>query len=92
MLAKAVKAVEAKLGKKNDLIVYDPKRKVNPLASSGSLIINMVSGIDGLLVPGRIVEIFGGESCVTGDTVVEVRIDGVEKSVTMLELMELYDT
>jgi recombination protein RecA len=58
---KAMAAIEKKIGKKNETIIYDPKRPVVS-ASSGCVIVDSVSGVGGLLVKRRMVEVFGKES------------------------------
>lgn len=86
---KAIAAIEKKIGKKNETIIYDPKRKVEA-ASTGSAIVDSVTGVGGLLVKRRLTEVFGKESCVTGDTKVDVKYpDGSVHRITMLELKEL---
>jgi recombination protein RecA len=61
MLDKFLKEVESKLGKKNDNIIYDPKRAVEA-TSTGSVVLDCATGVGGLLVRGRLAEIFGLES------------------------------
>lgn len=67
---KAIAMIEKKVGKKNETIIYDPKRPVTS-ASTGCEIIDGVSGVGGLLVKRRLVEIFGKES--SGKTTVSLQ-------------------
>ena len=55
------KAIRKKFGKVDEDIIYDPTRPVKAV-TSGSAIIDMVSGVGGILVEGRITEIIGLES------------------------------
>ena len=61
MLEALNKAVQKKFGKTDSDIIYDRNRKVEAV-TSGSLIVDKVSGVGGLLVKGHITEISGLES------------------------------
>jgi len=83
---KTLKALNGKYGKKNEDFLFNPNRI---LASTGSIVADVVIGQEGMLLKGRMTEVFGPESCVTADTMVEVRIDGVEKTIPIIELQGL---
>ena len=61
MLEALNKAIQKKFSKTDDNIIYDRNRKVEAV-TSGSLIVDQVSGVGGLLVKGHITEISGLES------------------------------
>ena len=61
MLEALNKAIQKKFSKTDDNIIYDRNRKVEAV-TSGSLIVDQVSGVGGILVKGHITEISGLES------------------------------
>jgi len=85
---KTLKALSSKYAKKNEDFIYNPNRVLEG-ASTGSVIADTVIGQEGMLLKGRMTEVFGPESCVTADTMVEVRIDGVERLIPIIELQGL---
>ncbi|EJF06580.1 RecA/RadA recombinase [Thiovulum sp. ES] len=70
MLSEAIKEITKKVSKSNDLIIYDPEREVES-CSTGSLVLDSVTGKGGMLIRGRITELFGPES--SGKTTVALQ-------------------
>ena len=64
MLDKVIPEIEKKFGRANPDIVYDPKRKITITAGTGCKELDRVIREDGggLLIEGRMTEIFGPES------------------------------
>lgn len=85
---KTLKALSSKYSKKNEDFIFNPNRTLES-ASTGSIISDTVIGQEGMLIKGRMTEVFGPESCVVADTKVEVKIDGAIKVIPILELKEL---